>query len=487
LPDKRISFHRLARKGFHVSVPVLDETTWNRLAAGDPSVPRTFSRLREYGRLLYGSQRRKIPRMVKELPSIGTMRSLYGECGETAWNRLFLGLSHPKLSPAQREAIEAEIDADMPTFNHNTETDHFILRWTDASTTVSDNITDASIITETGDFLEEAWSRYNTSFGRAPRIPSGSTKIEVLFYDIGAANGQTTPDGPLELNSSKWVSTPGMRRPVSAHELFHKLEYAFGFRTSWAPASPYQWFSEGLSSWAEVYVWQRVSRASKITDMFTNPDLNLYDASYSALPFWIFFEARQKSDAADNPILHFLNTSEPTGNITGALEQVIDEEWPPNNVYGQLDTFFALFARDRRLGHWKIGPTGGLYPSILAPDGTAITPTLTVTNVPIGLTDTYAVAGTVSPLGTDYYRFALEPDANGETFSFSVIGATGGNYSYYLVWEKNNAWKRAAFSPGSSGSYSHSEVVNLADADALILAISGRGAGGGYTLTASVT
>lgn len=249
MPDKRISFHRLARKGFHVSVPVIDEATWNRLSVQDTFVPQIFSRLREYGRLLYGSQRRKIPRMVKELPTIGAMRSLYGECGEAAWSRLFLGLSNPRLSQAQREAIEAEIDADMPTFNQNTETDHFILRWSDSSTTATDNITDASIITETADFLEEGWNRYNTSFGRTPYIPSGSTKIEVVFYDIPGAHGVASPpDGPLQLNSNSWVTTPGLRRSVSAHELFHKLEYAFGFRTSWTPASPYQWFSEGLSS-----------------------------------------------------------------------------------------------------------------------------------------------------------------------------------------------------------------------------------------------
>lgn len=488
MSDKYISFNQLALKGFHVSVPILDEVTWNCLVAQDPSVPRIFSRLRDYGRLLYGYQRRKIPRMVTELPSAGVMHTLYGECGEAAWARLFLGLSNPKLSQAQREAIEAEIDAIMPTFDHSTETNHFILRWTDSSTNATDNINDASIIAETGNYLEEAWSHYNTAFGRAPYIPAGSTKMEVVFYDIPGAHGVASPpDGPIQLNSNSLVTTLGMRRSVSAHELFHKLEYAFGFRTSWSPVYPYQWFSEGLSSWAEVNVWQRVSSASMITNMFTNPDLNLYDASYSALPFWIFFEARQKSDAVDNPILHFLNTSEPTGNITSALEQVIDEEWPPNNVYGQLDTFFALFARDRHIGHWKTGPTGGLYPSILAPDGAVITPTLKVTNVPIGLTDTYEVDGTVSPLGSDYYRFAFEPDANGETFSFSVMGAAGGNYSYYLVWEKNNAWKRAAFPSGSSGSYSYSEVVSLVDADALVLAISGRGTGGAYTLTASIT
>lgn len=453
--NKRISFNRLARKGFHVSVPVMDEVTWNRFAAQDPSIPRTFSRLRAYGRLLYGSQRRKMPRVVKELPRIGTIRSLYEECGEAAWQRLFRGLSNPNITSAQREAIEADMDADMPTFNRSTETDHFILRWTDSSTNATDNITDASIITETGDFFEEAWDRYNTAFGRAPYIPSGSTKMEVVFYNILGSHGVASPpDGPIRLNSNSWVTTPGLRRPVLAHELFHKLQYAFGFRTSWDPPSLYTWFSEGTASWAEVFIWQRVSRASKITDMFNNPDLNLYNASYSALPFWIFFEVRQKSSVSDNPILHFLSTCEPTGDIKGTLEQVIDEEWPPNNVYGQLDTFYALFARDRYIGGWRRGPTGSMYPNILAPDGTTITPTLDITTVPMGLSDTYTVDRRVSPLGSDYYRFSFDADANGETFSFSVSGVAGGDYSYYLVWEKNNAWKRATFSPASSISYS---------------------------------
>lgn len=488
MPTERFSFDRLARKGFHVSVPILDEAAWNRFAGQDPSVPRTFRRLREYGRLLYGRKRRRLHRMVKDLPAIGTLRSLYEECGEAAWQRLFRALSNPRLSRFQREAIEAEIDADMPTFDHSTETDHFILRWTDSSANATDNITDAAIVTETGDFLEQAWSRYDATFGRTPYIPAGATKMEVVFYDIPGAHGVASPpDGPLQLNSDSWVTTPGLRQPVSAHELFHKLEYAFGFRTSWDPPIPYKWYSEGLSSWAEVFMWQRVSRASKLTDMFSNPDLNLYDASYSSLPFWIFFYVRQKSDGADNPILHFLTTCEPTGNLTGSVEQVVDEEWAPNNVYGQLDNFWALFARERRIGAWRTGPTGGLYPNILAPDGTTVTPALGVTSVPLGLSDTYTVAGTVSPLGSDYYRFAFEPDADSETFSFSVSGAGGGNYSYYLMWEKNNAWKRATFPFGSAGSYSYSEVVNLADADAFVLAISGRGIGGAYTLNASVS
>lgn len=487
MAGKRITFKRLAAKGFHVSIPVLDEPAWNRLAAPDPAVPRTARRLRDYGRLLYGPQRRRLPRMVTGLPQIGTLRSLYEECGEAAWHRLFLGLSNPKLTRAEREEIEAEIDADLPTFEHSTETDHFILRWTDSSANATDNIADAAIITETGGFLEMAWDRYAAGFGRTPHTPAGASKIEVVFYDIPGAHGVASPpDGPIQLNSDSWVTTPGLRRSVSAHELFHKLQYTFGFRTSWNPPSPYKWFSEGTASWAEVYVWQRVSGSYKITDMFANPDLNLYDASYSALPFWLFFEARQKSNAADNPIRHFLETAEPAGNLSGALEQVIDEEWSPNNVYGQLDSFYALFARERRIGAWRTGPTGGLYPTILDPNETVVVPNLAVTNVALGNTDTYTVTRAVSALGSDYYRFAFAPDTNGETCSLTVNGAAGGNYSYYLIWEKGGAWKRAAFPFVNTGSYSHAEVISLAEADALVLIISGRGAGGAYTLSASI-
>jgi len=488
MPKKYIKLEKLARKGFHVSIPVVDQVTWRRFVTQDPSIPQTFARLRDYKLLLLDPNRRKTPRTVRVFPSIGSIRSLYEECGEAAWQRLFRGLSNPALTSSQRAIIEADIDADLPTFDHNTETTHFILRWTDSSANSADNITDSSIITETGNFLETAWGMYNTAFARAPYVPAGGTKIEVVFYDIGGYYGVASPpDGPIQLSSNSWVATPAIRRPVSAHELFHKLQYAFGFRTSWDPPAKYKYYSEGLCSWAEVFVWQCLSGKSKLTDMFTNPNLNLYDASYNALPFWVFFDARQKSSPTDNPILHYLTTCEPTGDLKAALDQVIGEEWPPNNVYSKLGNFYALFARGRRIGDWRTGPVGTLYPNILAPDGTAIAPALLVTNVPIGLSDTYSVSDLVSQLGSRYYRFAFEPDANGKTFSFSVNGTSGGDFAFYLIWEKGNAWKRATFPPNGLTNYSYSETVNLTEADTLVLSISGHDSSGTYNLSASIT
>lgn len=292
----------------------------------------------------------------------------------------------------------------------------------------------------------------------------------------------------MKLDAKHWVDEPGIRQPTSAHELFHRLQYAFGYRTEHTPSPPYKWFSEGTASWSEVFVWQRVSRAYKVADLFENPDLNLYNASYKALPFWIFFHTRQQDTPDDNPLVSFFQKYEATGDEKNALAEVIDEDWPPNNVYGQLDHFFALFSRERRLGAWRQTPWGGQpYATILGPDGNNIMPALMVTEVSLGAGDNYVNNGSVSQLGSDYYRFNFESDAEGQMFTVSVTGVPGGDYSYYLVSEKNGAFKRATFPFGVTGDYGFSETIDLGTADSLMLIISGRGTGGAYTINASVS
>lgn len=500
---RSITLNRLAKKGLRISVPVLDDQAWRKVVKADPAVPRSFAQLRRLGRTLFKKEGRKSYRPEshargqyerQEVGGVALLTSMRGiiyprveECGESAYARFFTGLGNPALTPRQRDIIEADMDADTPTFENSTETEHFILRWTNSSAHAADNIADPAIIDETGGFLETAWGIYNSVFGRAPYVPAGGTKIEVIFHDISGFGVASPPDSPIQFDAASWVTLPGIRRPTSAHELFHKLQYAFGYRTTWTPVAPFQWFSEGTASWSEVYVWQRVSGAYKITDLFASPDLNLYNASYSALPFWIFFQTRQQDAADDNPFISFLQKYDATGDEKAALAEVIDEDWPSNNVYGQLDTFFALFSRERRLGAWRQTPTGGQpYATILGPDDANIVPALAVTGVPLGAGDSYHNTGAVSPIGTDYYRFSFEGDTDGLVFNVSVAGAPGGDYSYYLIWEKAGVFKSAAFPFGTTGDYSFSETIDLAAADSLMLLISGRGAGGSYSIDASV-
>ena len=483
---KPVLLKRLAKKGLRITLRIPDAATWLKELKADPQIPTSLAKLRRLWAAIKAGRRQK--RLFPLRVDHGIIRPRFEECGEDLYYRFFTGLANPGLSADDRARMEADMDADTPEFENSIETDHFILRWTNSSDLAADNIADADIITETGEHLEAAWTRYNDVFGRAPYVPEGAAKIDVNFLDIAGFGVASPPDGPIQFDAQSWVNQPGIRKPTSAHELFHKLQYAFGYRTTWDPTDPYKWFSEGSASWAEVFMWQRVSGAYKMTDLFDNPDTNLYDASYAALPFWMFFDTRQRDAAGDVPLVDFLSNYEVSGDERAALAETIDEDWPVNNVYGQLDHFFALFSRERRIGAWRQTPTGGQpFATILGPDGATITPALALVDVPLASGDTFEGDGAVSGIGSEYHRFVFQPDTDGQTVTISVTGVAGGNYSYYLVWEKAGAFTLAEFPFVATGDYSMTKPIALATADALVLIVSGRGAGGTYTVSASVT
>jgi len=100
------------------------------------------------------------------------------------------------------------------------------LRWTNASSHAADNVSDPEI--ETAGYFEAARDKLTGLFGRAPYLPPGGTKIGVIFHDIECYAYAEPPEGPIELNSAVWMKMPSIRQSTSAHELFHKLQYAYG-------------------------------------------------------------------------------------------------------------------------------------------------------------------------------------------------------------------------------------------------------------------
>lgn len=513
MANKKIKLERLMKKGMTISLDIPDIKSWKEMTAKDRYIPRSFLETQNLIRKIFGTKGLRpkkpirpevftptiTPRSFGEAPPYlairrGHIRRRFEECHEELYTRLFYGLSNPDLTSDERDTLEADIDDATPKFENNHVTDHFILRWTNSSSHTEDNIEDSSIVKETGEFLERAWNLYETSFNRTPYLPNDATKMEVIFQDINYGIGVASPpDGPIQFNSEIWVSYPGVRRPVSAHELFHKLQYTFGFRTKHTPSENYTWFSEGTASWAEVFVWQTVSSSYKILDLFAKPDDNLYLVSYRALPYWIFFEARQKDSVNDNALRDFLHKYDALDTSTEnpervAYSEVIDQHWAQNNVYGQVDNFFAFFSRCRLLGDWRNKPTGEqLYPTICGPDGNSIEPTLAVIEVNLGSGDTYNNAGCVSEFGSDYYRLILEDDADKEDITINVEGSSTGDFSYYLIWEHNGRCKRELFPSDLTEDYGDSYTLDLSSENSLLLIISGRGKGGDYSLTASIT
>ncbi|SPF37620.1 exported hypothetical protein [Syntrophobacter sp. SbD1] len=263
-------------------------------------------------------------------------------------------------------AQERAVDDEIPPFENRLETDHFVLKWTNKSYHPRDDIKDPEIIKETAEYLEEAWAKYMDLFGRAPYTAPGKNKVEVIFRDIDCYGVADPPDGPIQFSSTAWVDkkTKGIRRPTSAHELFHKLQYAYGFKTKWRPPKPYKWFTEGTAAWSEVYVWGMVSRTEKIDELFKDTNMDFfYEAEDTAMPFWIYFVQGNQEHPNNQLMRKFFEACERLHDGHLALQEVVEE------TYGPIDRFLDDFAKARKTGFWG-GPCDAPYKSILGPEGT---------------------------------------------------------------------------------------------------------------------
>ncbi|MFZ2446240.1 MAG: hypothetical protein WAW37_07780 [Syntrophobacteraceae bacterium] len=254
------------------------------------------------------------------------------------------------------------VDSNMPAFENRLDTDHFVLRWTNRSSHTADNISDPAVVKQTAGYLETAWGKYTELFGRTPHTAPGKDKVEVVFRDFDCYGLADPPDGPIQFNAHAWMKNPGIRQPTSAHELFHKMQYAYGYKTGWSPKKPYLWFTEGTAAWAEVYVWGRVSRTCKVDEIFKDTKLDLYEADDMAMPFWIYFVSGNREEPNHKLMVKLFEKCEQLKDEKRALNEVIQE------YYGPPEKFFAAFSKDRKKGFWT-ETCSVPYRCILGPDG----------------------------------------------------------------------------------------------------------------------
>ena len=265
-------------------------------------------------------------------------------------------------APSGDVVLAQTLDSAMPSFENRYETDHFVLKWTNKSRNSSDNIKDPQIIKDTGAYLEEAWTKYTDLFGRKPYAAPGRDKIDVVFRNIDCYGVADPPDGPIQFDSDAWVKNRNIRQPTSAHELFHRMQYAYGYRTRWTPQKPFTWFTEGTAAWAEVYVWGRVSRNCKVDTLFKDTRMDLYRADVNAMPFWIYFVQGNQEHANNHLMVEYFEKCEQLKDEKLALNEVI------NKTYGSVDGFFTAFAKDRKKGFFN-DVCEIPYKCILGPDG----------------------------------------------------------------------------------------------------------------------
>lgn len=320
------------------------------------------------------------------------------DCRDDLRGRIYLGLGNPNINDEQRESIIRDLDPELPTFEPPLITEHFELKWTKQSTNPEDCICDENIVHETASYLEEAWSKYCLVFTRTPYIPPGRTKIQVIFRDLDSLGQAEPPDGPIQFNASSWQRMPGIRRPTSAHELFHKLQYAFGYRTSWMPEPGIEWFSEGTASFAEAWLWNAVSDSTKLSTLFNAPFRSFWYAGALSLPFWIYFHERLSNDN-NNAVLQLLEAYAKCGNAKKAFQDVLLAAGSAVGQNGQMMNLFSGFSEARlRESAWNTD-------RIIGPDGLSIQAKLLMKEVTLCEGQPFCVDTGVQNYGANYYRF----------------------------------------------------------------------------------
>ncbi len=410
-------------------------------------------------------------------------------CGEQTIGLLEAALASDLVSADARGAIEAmAIDA-APALEMSKTIGHFRFRWTEESPDSRDNTTEANI-DATGVILNDCWDRYVADF-RQPQasLIGGVRRIDVDVYYNGGLHGSTSShSNRIFLNARTVVNDPCRRQTTSAHELFHRVEYTYGYVTG---TPDQKWWVEALGSWSQEYYAPDVDDyIGRVNSGLADPAKPLLTRSYDACHYWKYLgeqvAARSDVDSEHEAIAEVLDAyagngfdaKAASGRITqDRLSRSFDrffQDWSKANYLKDLDRPSAKYdyledetetvSCGRRYGPYRhVAPT---------------------TDVDIATNTTNWDSGsrTVAAYGTRYHHFDI---ADGVTeFELRFEGNTdgrGGRFSVHIALLAGNRWRRIFNSSSTTETTRHIEMT-AGQYDRCVVVVNGLDVGGTYEL-----
>jgi hypothetical protein len=379
-------------QGVCARLPVFDKNAWRAMTRGDSPVPTCKADVKaaiakiksgppmplrsRMTRAAAGLEAAELGSAPADAPQAGGADALRREtslvCRNDEIALVNLGLGNPELSAADREELLHDLDGETPAFEGFKETDHFTFRWTTRSTEPLHNLADVGTVDRAAATLERAYTFFEAEFGRPPYKIAPTAKIDVVFRHVpeGAARADP-PDGPILFNATAWTADPDAVEPTAAHELFHKLQYAFGYRSRHLPSSADAWFFEGTAGLAEIFLCDRVSIAAKISRTFESPKQALRSLGYSTLPFWLFGcnACTPPASAARAMFEAYEGSGRPRDTLDAFVDFVSGRSTLPSDTY----EFFLEFSEARlKKSLWRtplIDSRGAPIALDVAPDG----------------------------------------------------------------------------------------------------------------------
>ena len=399
-----------------------------------------------------------------------------GWCRESEVGVLFAALSNPDISDATRQEVDRIVADATPPLPRTFSSGHFVVHYTDHDPNPDHNVTLAKV-RQLATTLNANWTTYARDF-RAPKhyVSRARQVIDIKVYSLGPNSyGETSSYwNYISINSKAVMSDQCLRKLTCAHELFHRVQYSYGYVSGTADMG---WMTEGTAIWSEAYTNRAMRNyLAYMNDGLANPDVALLTArSYDASPLWVYLERRATWRAIRDTWAAY-NANGLNGKA--ALDTVVSSALDLN-----FDAFIALWSKANYI---KDLSRAGKYDYL---EDEVVKTSCNVTYGPLAHVPrtTGAIAagavvtrtGDVQAYGADYYEFTIALDV-----SALEIDVTGDNplsdFTFHFIGMKGRRALAIVNAEGSSHTFMR--TLTSGEWDRIAVVVVGL-SGGSYTLT----
>lgn len=442
----------------------------------NPQVPKTDEETLELASRLFTPLAEETPAVEERAAGCRTPELLL----------LTAALKNPAVSDETRLRVDRLMAEEEPELPRVEVFKHFRFHWTQNNSNPLHNVTREEI-RALSLYLNKYWDVYTGIFGILPKSegPEGDELIDVKVYYFGTLGGTEASNNYIQLNSASVVKNPCMRRTVSAHELFHRVQFSCGLND---PYPGVMWLAEGTAVWATKWALTAAAVApvyeyiKSMRKGLAEPDKNLLlKRDYDAAHFWVYLAQRAGWEAIRDVWLKYMGQK--NGKDPRAAAAAVVRE--------KLGMSFDLF-----LHHWHktnyIQALANAEPKYdyvdEAEPHTACGRTYQLGRVGIDASHkipadstSFAFSGRVAPYGADYFRFALGDRVT--RVRIRVTGEAAGNFSYFFMGVRSNKGQ-TPIKQTFAKSCEYARSLSPGQWDSIILIVAGRSEGGHYLVEA---
>lgn len=460
-----------------ITIDILSDREFIAKFGDNPDIPRTDDDVIALVQKLYPPLGVERLNSADEISDQGAHRFW---CGEYDVGLLIAALQNPQISNETRSAVDRIIAKSKPPLPRSYKSTHFNFRYTGNDPDPRNNVTLAQI-QKTAQLLESYWVKYSKDFTTPKHYISGTRKvIDVEVYYLSGISGWTASDENFIVLNSKWLSDDCRRRIASAHELFHRVQYSYGYVT----ATPMMnWMSEGTAIWIDKYLNNWIGDYMLYMDLgLKNPGKGLIKTrSRDSAHFWVK-----------------LTETSPTG------WKIIKDVWnryKTNGHKGKAAVNAAIinalgYGFDRFVTLWNnanymkdLNDPGQLYDygedeRVVTSCGMTFGPLASVptANTAFVIKDVYQpIDNSVEPYGAKYFKLELEDDLSCLTISFDALQ---GNFSYSFIGLQNDKWMKIVSSTKAHYSYGSVPLQGPNRWTAVMVVVGGMSTGGSFRISA---